>query len=276
MLRPVEHLAKAWLATLHPSLIMEEKDFSSLLHACGHGTLAKKGLDSVKTISLKEAIMRAAQLERRIEGPALNVLADVRNGVAHLAQAPANFNKDVFAPFVRACNVLAAKLGFEKSDIWGAYLSVVETSLSDVAKAAEIRVIEKVTVAKTAFGRRFGTMDASVTSTLLEIVVQEYDTRDRFEARLVECPACGTEALLNSNYEVEWHADFDYEEGEAYVDGVYPIVHSIGDGLTCNACGLNLVGLDELTAANIDPVRVFEDVDSSEVGEPEYDLGDDR
>jgi hypothetical protein len=37
-----EHLLKAYLASLHPVLVAEGKDFTSLLHATGHGDKAKR------------------------------------------------------------------------------------------------------------------------------------------------------------------------------------------------------------------------------------------
>jgi hypothetical protein len=46
-----EHLLKAYLATLHPALVVEGKDFDSLLHATGHGAHASVHVTRVKTIA---------------------------------------------------------------------------------------------------------------------------------------------------------------------------------------------------------------------------------
>lgn len=53
-----EHLLKAFLAGLHPSLIVDGRDFNSLLYATGHGGLLQVRGAQVKTIQLGEAYDR--------------------------------------------------------------------------------------------------------------------------------------------------------------------------------------------------------------------------
>lgn len=59
----LEHLAKAYLCELHPTLLMEIRNgqFDSLLHLAGHGSRARK-LQFPRTISGREAIARVEQV----------------------------------------------------------------------------------------------------------------------------------------------------------------------------------------------------------------------
>lgn len=57
-----EHLLKAFLAGLHPSLIVDGKDFDSLLYAAGHGERLQVRGSRVKTIQLGEAYDRAQKI----------------------------------------------------------------------------------------------------------------------------------------------------------------------------------------------------------------------
>jgi hypothetical protein len=75
----LEHLAKAYLAWLHPSFIVEAGSFDSLLLACGHEQLATNpNPGALRTIGLSAAVKRLAQI---VQGGFLT-------GAARAAQAP--------------------------------------------------------------------------------------------------------------------------------------------------------------------------------------------
>lgn len=84
----LEHLAKAYLTGLHPSLIVEAGSFDSLLLACGYKELAAKP-GTLRTIGLSEAVKRLAQTIQefpyRKPQEELKSLVEARNGVAHAA-----------------------------------------------------------------------------------------------------------------------------------------------------------------------------------------------
>jgi hypothetical protein len=58
----VEHLLKAFLASKHPSLLVDGRDFSSLLHAVGEGAYATVDEHLTKSIGALECFRRVAQL----------------------------------------------------------------------------------------------------------------------------------------------------------------------------------------------------------------------
>lgn len=81
----VEHLLKAFLASKHPSLLVDGRDFGSLLHAVAESALAATDAYHTKSIGASECYKRVSQFiplpltERQAE-PIFNA----RNGVAHL------------------------------------------------------------------------------------------------------------------------------------------------------------------------------------------------
>jgi hypothetical protein len=81
----VEHLLKAFLASKHPSLLVDARDFGSLLHAIGEGERAAAEEHQTKSIGASECFKRVAQF---IQLPATQQQAEpifsARNGVAHL------------------------------------------------------------------------------------------------------------------------------------------------------------------------------------------------
>jgi hypothetical protein len=76
----LELLAKARLAAIHPSLIID-KDFDSLLHACAAGKHTKRLPWQVKTVTATEALKRCTQLHPELLTfeSRLKLLAEYRN-----------------------------------------------------------------------------------------------------------------------------------------------------------------------------------------------------
>lgn len=80
-----ELLGKAFLAGIHPSLIVD-KDFDSLLQVCGAGGHSKKAPGNIRTIGAKDVISRISQILPQLISyeQELGFLADMRNGAVHI------------------------------------------------------------------------------------------------------------------------------------------------------------------------------------------------
>ncbi|MET9954527.1 hypothetical protein ABZ173_33780 [Streptomyces rochei] len=80
-----EHLLKAYLASIHPVLITEGKDFTSLLHAVGRGSQAPAPITAFRSIGLPDAYGRVAILlpALPVDATEVKAVANARNGVAH-------------------------------------------------------------------------------------------------------------------------------------------------------------------------------------------------
>lgn len=103
----IEHLLKAYLSSIHPCLIMEGRDFDSLLHAVDQGAHANTPITGIKTIGLQPAYDRCKQLLKSrlaIDSKTFKSICDGRNGVAHSGiHAPANA-----LAILEACAAVAA------------------------------------------------------------------------------------------------------------------------------------------------------------------------
>jgi hypothetical protein len=78
----LEQLAKAYLASFHPSLIADGKSFDSLLHACGRGGHARTPREAMRTIGAAEAISRCGQILPRLRTCVLSWRLSSSHGMA--------------------------------------------------------------------------------------------------------------------------------------------------------------------------------------------------
>lgn len=82
----LEHLLKAYLASLHPALVVDTNDFDSMLHATGHGSRTKRPSSRTKTIGLAAAFNRVKKLLPKkitVTDVQFEPVLAARNGVAH-------------------------------------------------------------------------------------------------------------------------------------------------------------------------------------------------
>ena len=100
----LEHLLKAYLASLHPAHIVEEKHWESLLHATGHTSRSGVPRSRTRTIGLKTAFDRVKRLLPKItvsaqERPELPSLHEIHSGfLLHLEGPRANHAPPVRPP----------------------------------------------------------------------------------------------------------------------------------------------------------------------------------
>lgn len=118
----VEHLLKAFLASKHPSLLVDARDFSSLLHAVGEGARAAVDEHLTKSIGALECFRRVAQFislpvtERQAEP-----IFSARNGVAHLGIHQTDNTDETIAMSVRINEAVLAALGVDRFEYWTPY-----------------------------------------------------------------------------------------------------------------------------------------------------------
>jgi hypothetical protein len=107
----LEHLAKAYLCSLHPALIAAS-DFDSLLHLVDQGAYATKRAHRVRTIGMAEANQRVRQLLKTAYpydgNPSSDPVLAARNGVAHAGLWPPEEARRVLALAVRRVDAILA------------------------------------------------------------------------------------------------------------------------------------------------------------------------
>ncbi|MFI8985396.1 hypothetical protein ACIG63_10020 [Streptomyces antimycoticus] len=116
-----EHLLKSYLAGLHPALLAEGKDFTSLLHAVGHGDKAREtSLTAFRSIALPEAYARVAQLVSplTVDHSEVKVMANARNGVAHCGIHDPSMAREITTTCIRLAEAILPHLTNDAYTYW--------------------------------------------------------------------------------------------------------------------------------------------------------------
>ncbi|MEU2797660.1 hypothetical protein [Streptomyces sp. NPDC007117] len=203
-----EHLLKAFLARVHPSLIVDGKDFPSLLYASGRSELYQvnsgrselhqvKG-SQIKTIQLGEAYTRARSLlpaiPPRPKGPW--PLADARNGVAHSGYHDRGEVIDVLVNCIKVIDPLLDELGIG-AEYWGLHQGLHDKLLMDEVEAARVRLEQKLSRARRVFLERYGHIAEGrregILAALAPVVTPGW--LGDYSAR-VACPVCPVKGYL--------------------------------------------------------------------------------
>lgn len=230
-----EHLLKAYLANLHPALIVDGKDFPSLLHATGHGDLASVDLSRTKTIGVAEAHARVHGLLRKqlpIDGVTFKPVAAARNGVAHLGVHDVAEVQTVFTTCLRVIDPLLVELRIDPKTYWGDYAQLHAMLIAKHVEKARVALESKLAKARAVFTQRYGHLTPKEREAVLATITQPQPSPNHGEH--VEqglCPACGSRGGLI---------------GETHVPSPEEGVYFTPYFFTCSACGLDLDGDEEL------------------------------
>lgn len=252
-----EHLLKAYLAGIHPALIVDGRHFDSLLHATGLGSHAGS-LTKIKTIGLVEAHERVLKLLPKkipIDKKALEPLADARNGVAHSAIHDATQAEVVFTICLRLVDPVLEELKIDPAGYWGTYLVLHHKLVDEQVRQERVAAEALLVKARAMFEQRFGHMSGKEREVVLAAITsQPMITMSREAPK--ECPACGSQGWVAG--EVNF-----YTYGGAGPEGVYLVPY----GFHCAACDLevssklliHIGNLDEDLLLDEDPYDYVED-----------------
>ncbi|MFJ4853405.1 hypothetical protein [Streptomyces sp. NPDC088730] len=196
-----EHLLKAFLARIHPSLIVEGKDFNSLLYAAGQGGLVQVRGSRVKTIQLGEAYERVTRIlpgkipprpQSREPWP----LADARNGVAHAGYHDRGEVIAVFVSCIKVIDPLLVELGIS-AGYWHPHEAMHDKLLQEEGEAARVRLEQKLARARRVFLERYGHFNERDRKLVLTTVIRTVGPGhlDTFSAHEV-CQACSSQGYL--------------------------------------------------------------------------------
>jgi hypothetical protein len=253
-----EHLLKAYLAQLHPALIVDGRHFDSLLHATGLASHAAP-LTKVKTIGLGEAHERAHRLLRgkiTIDKKALEPLADARNGVAHSAIHDSTQAEAVFTICLRLIDPVLEELKVEPAAYWGPYLVLHDKLIDEQVKAERVLIESKLVRARAVFQQRFGHLSSKEQEIVLAAITSQSPRVTMEQEFEKPCPACGSQGWVVGD--TSW--------GEVDEHPVWVVTPHI---FTCNACDLEVVG-EQLSHLG-DLAEEFE-LDPADYWEPDEDL----
>ncbi|MFD5510792.1 hypothetical protein ACFWIB_23890 [Streptomyces sp. NPDC127051] len=230
-----EHLLKAYLASLHPALIVEGQDFNSLLHATGHGTLASVDLSRAKTIGVVEAHKRVHGLLRKqlpIDAKTFLPVAVARNGVAHLGIHDVAEVQTVFTTCLRVIDPLLSELQIDPKTYWGDYGQLHDMLIAKHIEEALIDLESKLVKARAIFAQRYGHLSPKEREVVLATITRPQPSPTHGEhVEEALCPACGSRGGLI---------------GETHVLAGDEFVTFAPYAFACSACSLDLDGDEEL------------------------------
>ncbi|MFK8849366.1 hypothetical protein [Streptomyces sp. Ac-502] len=224
-----EHLLKAYLASLHPALIVEAKDFDSLLHATGHGRHASVPVSRAKTIGLAEAHDRVRKILGNripIDQRALRPVANARNGVAHSGIHDVAEVRTVFTTCLRLVDALLTELKIDPAPYWWSYKPLHDRLIEERVKDARIQLESKLVKARGVFEQRYGHLRPSQSELVLAAITRR---PPRYAEHAVErpCPACRSTGWLMGGAHIEETEDEHILVLDAHM-------------FACSACGLDV------------------------------------
>lgn len=267
-----ELLGKAFLSKIHPSLIVNN-DFDSLLHVCEAGKHSRKSPSNIRTIGAKEVYKRCFQIlpELRNYEENLNLLADVKNGLVHLADFEKEIINKVFLPYLKYIKKILEAIETPLDDFFGEFTKLANISIQKSAKEIDIKVQCLLAKSKSDYKNKFKNTEKKVRKSIIDTIVKSY-VLEQYNEELIDCPSCNNlSAIISGSHEVvDWEVDFD-RDGTPI--GGYPVVVLYGASLKCEVCGLKLNSPEEINAVGIESSLTLEDIDPSDFYE-EIDYND--
>ncbi|WP_030331030.1 hypothetical protein [Streptomyces sp. NRRL B-1381] len=258
-----EHLLKAYLAGMHPALIVDGRHFDSLLHATGLGSHAGP-LSKVKTIGLVDAYLRVAKLLPRkisISKEDLEPLADARNGVAHSAIHDSAQSEAVFTACLRLIDPVLEELKVDPNSYWGPYLVLHDKLVDQQVRQERVAAEALLVKARSLFEKRYGHISPRERDVVLAAITSKPMISLDREAP-VECPACGSQGWMAGEVE-NIHV---YKDGQITIDTKEVLLSP--HGFHCAACDLE-VGTKLLVHLSDLPRGIFLDADTNDYADNE-------
>jgi hypothetical protein len=238
----LEHLLKACLVSLNASLIVDARDFDSLLHATGHGQYARTPSAHVRTIGLVEAFKRSKivlKASLSVDEKRFSALAEARNGVAHMGVYDRSEAERILSTCLQVADVLLDNLGVEPDSYWGEFSAVHDQLITVDADRTRARYEAKLTNALNTFNERFQGLEGpsweAIRTVVAASVVHELDPVH------ATCPACRETGWLDGERAVK--DDYIYLGNDEYEGGAWVVMTP--DVFRCPFCRLELrdVGL---------------------------------
>ncbi|MFC6088093.1 hypothetical protein [Saccharothrix lopnurensis] len=273
----MEHLLKAYLASLHPAHIVDEKNWESLLHATGHADRTRTPRSRTKTIGLSVAFDRVRRLVPKVTVTVndFEPVRAARDGVAHAGYHDEAEVRAVLTTAVRVAIPVLAEIeqlpGFDDrvQTYWGSYSQLRDDLVNEHTTELRLAVTAKITRAKHTFLERLGwASDQQRAAMVGAISAQIPHAHDLGQLeRADSCPACEGRGWFSGSAMFELRSDGD---GNAEATVMFYPEH-----YDCTVCGLSLdsseLELLELTA----PIELIHE-DPYDWIEPDEDVERDR
>jgi hypothetical protein len=244
----VEHLAKRYLASIHPVLIAEN-DLDTLLMLSGNAERARLRAYQTKTISATEACRRVKRLlpEFPYQSPRDDFIFTVRNAAAHLGVTETVRVRQAVRVMVRLVDSLLEALEIDADGFWGDSISAVNALRDEVSDEIKAILAAKYSAAASRLAERVSGLDEGQR----EVILRAVSGQHHYEMEVSQaytCPVCDQQGWLECELE--------------YIGSFEPGLDAAGNPVTlsetalyprifyCSACGLQLED-EEVGEANM-------------------------
>jgi hypothetical protein len=240
----VELLAKAYLATINPSLLADRGDRDTLLLLCGSSAAVNLNALSMRTIGAETALRLVQHVHAAFPPFEQQPLVlRVRNAAVHMALIDKAELRGAVLQMSRMTESLLTELGVDRDHFWGDHGKPVVNSLLDAARTAlQHAVAAKMAAAGERLNRLTQDAPPRARAAILAALSGRLTGSSDFDAPRA-CPVCAQQAWLICSIEQEGTVRYKISENAtplAETDLVaYPFVFE------CPVCELQL-DVDEL------------------------------
>lgn len=236
----LEFVARAALAHISPTLLADTSsgDVTNLFYALGRvpATAGLKSAASTEVINRCERLFPEFTTEQR---KFCAGLMGRRNEELHSGSTPfAGLHIQSWLPrYYEAMKSLLAAMGRRLSDLFGAETDAAERMIAALSDDAAKQVNQSINARKIVWNEKSQTERDSSAQTTATVA-------QRHAGHVVDCPACGSKALLTGE-------QIDQRDPVLEGDEVVERSTMLPTELRCHACGLQIVGHAQLHACDL-------------------------
>jgi hypothetical protein len=245
----IELLAKAYLVSLNPALVAEDKsDFANLVRVTGHGHRLIK-LEPMRTVGVESALVRIGLLHQsngqlRQLADLLRPVGQARNGAAHIGRGGVDPDK-VAQAALRGAELLLPLVQDNLEDFFGDYADAAAALLDERATVLDQTLQLRGARASESFEKRFGRVpldaDQGLAFGLINVPALVDD-----QHRLWHCPVCHQQGLLSGDAQVDVAVEAGWEDGVQFSYVASAEVTFFARRFHCPYCDMSLAGPEEL------------------------------
>lgn len=237
----VEMLVRAAVANVSPVLLADSKDWNNLLHALDRPTKKQKFV--AKSASITELIQKVEELADGFTREHSNFCVSQvarRNSEVHSGNMPfENLGTSSWLPsFFTVSQILANEIGESLESLFGNEVAErAKEEISALKDDTANAVKGTITAHKTVWGDKTSEEQEQAREQAATVSLRHYGHR-------VNCPACGSKALLQGKAAGE-------AKKEVSDDGIIERQVMRPETFQCVACGLKINGYSKLRAADL-------------------------
>lgn len=249
----VELLAKAMLAEVAPTLLLDRQDdLRSVMLLAGVPHPAGEKLDPllVKTVSASQAVERLRQL-RLIQGwgESDKMIFTIRNAAAHMALVTPEDVQEAIVPVVRFCDNARQYFEWESEAWWGAgNVEIVGKMMSDSEKRLALLISAKFISARQALAGRECGLPLELRGTIFAAIADAAPSIVMEHVARTPCPVC-----QYSGWAIGF-AESSEQRGQDRVGVPDKVTTMAVEAFQCHVCGLVLDGWEQIAQTEIPTV----------------------